>query len=692
MGSIAVALFCTIILRPNYISIMPRPINLTATTLDARRDMLRRTAREPVEQAFERSIGANNTLPFNYFALGQKAGRSVGRVIVPMPTGQTVFGTGFMAAPGLMITNYHVFDEKPDTSGLDLNDLVRSSLLEFNFELDQNGLPQNTVLFRLRPDLFLASSRPDALDFVLVAVDSQATDEPTRSLSEFGSLQLIADTGKIVLDEKMTIIHHPNGESKAISIRDNRLLSFVDENYITYETDTERGSSGAPIFNDQWLVVALHHESVAARNDANEVLNKDGSVHLPGQSDDEVNWIANAGIRISAIIRALKADFPAGNLLLAPLFSGTPTPADPTPPLRESTQPQHTLPPVDPAMPAPKPQPHTPANAPGHALTSQTIQFTVPLEISIRVGAIQPAAGAASGPSVTAAPTDGPFEKLRPTAGSYVGRNGYDPAFLGTSTISFEDLLKPVAGQLAPTLDGKQLLVYRNFSVAINQNRRMTAATAVNIDGKQSQTMGRSDVWILDPRMNERFQTGPEVYSNNDLDRGHMVRRLDPVWGAQAAQANEDTFHYTNSCPQHKDLNQKVWADLEDYVLNNTELEKLTVSVFTGPVFSEQDIPYRGILLPLQFWKVAAVVKKGGKLSVSGYMLSQKDMLVNLSESIATDGFGQFRTYQVPLTVLQQLTKLDFSPYFANDPLHRDGHFEATEALQEISSETDIVL
>lgn len=192
--------------------------------------------------------------------------------------------------------------------------------------------------------------------------------------------------------------------------------------------------------------------------------------------------------------------------------------------------------------------------------------------------------------------------------------------------------------------------------------------------------------------MNERFQTGPEVYSDNDLDRGHMVRRLDPVWGEKAAQANEDTFHYTNSCPQHKNLNQKTWNDLEDFVLNNTKLEKLKVSVFTGPVFGEADIPYRGVLLPLQFWKVAAVVKTDGKLSVSGYILSQKTMLVNLRESISTDGFGQFQTFQVPLKLLQELTKLDFSPYFTSDPLHRDDARESDVALREIGSEDDINL
>jgi endonuclease G len=75
------------------------------------------------------------------------------------------------------------------------------------------------------------------------------------------------------------------------------------------------------------------------------------------------------------------------------------------------------------------------------------------------------------------------------------------------------------------------------------------------------------------------------LYIDNDLDRGHMVRRLDPVWGDAAETANEDTFHYTNSCPQHKDLNQKTWNDLEDYVLLNAGKHQLKLNVFTGPVF-----------------------------------------------------------------------------------------------------------
>ena len=87
----------------------------------------------------------------------------------------------------------------------------------------------------------------------------------------------------------------------------------------------------------------------------------------------------------------------------------------------------------------------------------------------------------------------------------------------------------------------------------------MAFYTAVNIDGSKLEQLERNnDVWYYDPRIERELQYGPELYSKNDLDRGHLVRRLDPVWGANFKDANEDTFHFSNFSPQHKNLNQKT--------------------------------------------------------------------------------------------------------------------------------------
>ena len=75
------------------------------------------------------------------------------------------------------------------------------------------------------------------------------------------------------------------------------------------------------------------------------------------------------------------------------------------------------------------------------------------------------------------------------------------------------------------------LLNYTHFSVRLMPARRLAAMTGVNIDGKSLVPLQRSGTWHYDSRVPQELQTGPDVYQHNDLDRGHLVRRLDPVWG-----------------------------------------------------------------------------------------------------------------------------------------------------------------
>ncbi|MEJ7724838.1 MAG: DNA/RNA non-specific endonuclease, partial [Ilumatobacteraceae bacterium] len=82
-------------------------------------------------------------------------------------------------------------------------------------------------------------------------------------------------------------------------------------------------------------------------------------------------------------------------------------------------------------------------------------------------------------------------------------------------------------------------LKYRNFSVVMSKSRRLPMVTAANINGQESRRLPRVDVWSYDGRLDKKDQWGDELYADNPLDRGHMVRRADPVWGSleQARQA-----------------------------------------------------------------------------------------------------------------------------------------------------------
>ena len=113
-----------------------------------------------------------------------------------------------------------------------------------------------------------------------------------------------------------------------------------------------------------------------------------------------------------------------------------------------------------------------------------------------------------------------------------------------------------------PVLDDTEtvLLPYTHFSILMRPDKRLAAVTALGINGENLVDLDRSGIkWRLDPRLTEDQQTGERVYARNDIDRGHLTRRASAVWGdtqAEAAQANEDTFHYTNAAPQAAKFNQ----------------------------------------------------------------------------------------------------------------------------------------
>ena len=119
-------------------------------------------------------------------------------------------------------------------------------------------------------------------------------------------------------------------------------------------------------------------------------------------------------------------------------------------------------------------------------------------------------------------------------------------------------------------------------------------------------------------------------------------------------------------------------------------MEDLKVTVFNGPIFDESDPSYRGVNLPTQFWKIVIMVKKDRSLSATAYLLSQEELVQGIEEEFV---FGEFRTFQVPVSKVEELTGLSFPGLAEHDPLSGgEGDLLESSPLQEVFSLEDIRL
>jgi endonuclease G len=252
-------------------------------------------------------------------------------------------------------------------------------------------------------------------------------------------------------------------------------------------------------------------------------------------------------------------------------------------------------------------------------------------------------------------------------ASTFPGRNGYDKNFLGTR-LELPQVHPSMQDQVA-TLIGKPdetELTYTNFSIVMNKERRQPLMTAVNIDGANIVSVPRKGKWTIDSRIPREHQLGNEAYKHNPIDRGHMVRRRDPVWGPNPNQASNDTFAFTNAGLQHGSLNQKTWLDLENFILEQSQEKDMKLTVMTGPVFSPDDPSFNNngrmsepTQIPQEFWKVVVWNDSEEGLKGAAFIQSQKDYV---GQGMFKTDFdpGEMSVYQMPLSDLEKVTKLDF--------------------------------
>jgi V8-like Glu-specific endopeptidase len=191
----------------------------------------------------EKIIGENTLRPIAFLQRGLEVARSVAYIGVQSGSDRWS-GTGFLVAKDLLLTNHHV---------LPSSDLLLNSLFRFNYEDDFWGSSQPSQEYHAKSGGLFHTN--EELDYTLIQLDG----EPGQKW------KYLSLSKNIKLKERVNIIQHPAGRPKEISLQNN-FVQYVGGNVVQYTTSTLNGSSGSPVFNDGWEVIALHH----AGGDINE--------------------------------------------------------------------------------------------------------------------------------------------------------------------------------------------------------------------------------------------------------------------------------------------------------------------------------------------------------------------------------------------------------------------------------------
>lgn len=230
-------------------------------------------ARAPVAR-LESLLGSDNLLPVGFLDDGLRAGGAVVALRVPRVDGGELrgggalgagFGSGFLITPSLVMTNHHVIvcrlPSEPAPLDEDLAEQARRTEVRFGF--DAEGAPGETVgatkLERTNP----------SLDVAILRLLTPVERSPVRLNPRRVDLS-------VVPRRWVNIIQHPLQLPKQVVIRDNLLFSARYEagrEELAYFADTERGSSGSPVFDDGWRVIGVHRGTADADKTRRETVN-----------------------------------------------------------------------------------------------------------------------------------------------------------------------------------------------------------------------------------------------------------------------------------------------------------------------------------------------------------------------------------------------------------------------------------
>jgi hypothetical protein len=154
--------------------------------------------------------------------------------------GRSGQGTGFRIGPDLLLTNWHVLHHE------DFGGRATAVSAQFGFEDDgADGLLTPTFI------------PCDVASIVADGDDDWGVIRTQQPLKDEWPIVDLTKAAAPAIGDAAFIIQHPGGDRKRVGFVRNQ-ISSADDRVVHYLTDTQEGSSGAPVFNAEGRIIALH--------------------------------------------------------------------------------------------------------------------------------------------------------------------------------------------------------------------------------------------------------------------------------------------------------------------------------------------------------------------------------------------------------------------------------------------------
>lgn len=201
--------------------------------------------------------------------------------------------------------------------------------------------------------------------------------------------------------------------------------------------------------------------------------------------------------------------------------------------------------------------------------------------------------------------------------------------------------------EIPTLLTPRQQQIIRHTGYTVSYNKDTKLPNWVSYELTRAETKGkekRSNRFIADPLVKGAIATNAD-YTRSGYDKGHMAPAADMKWSPVAMN---ESFYFSNMCPQHPQLNRRGWKKLEDKI-RDWAVADSAIIIICGPVIKKQPktIGKNKVVVPQQFFKVilSPFVKP---MRAIGFLFNNEQSVDPLS------------AYVVTVDSIERLTNMDF--------------------------------